>query len=185
MSAVKSISTIIKSLADAPKMENAIIQKKKAVCSSEDLMILSLKFTALFALPENGDIDFMIDMNKEKGHKGYSIWNSLESGLVKFASAFEDGRELKGRTTKESPEKVYMFFNRETNKVQIGMADWSTEQFIDFDYLWHTKEFADTIKQFIDYKYNGNYFIARKRTPVAKTGDIAYRISVDYYGKRD
>lgn len=160
--------------------------KRNIKLSSTELSVLALKLIPMFKRPTGKnrieELKNMIDDAHDSNHKGALVYRNLGSELYKFARKNADGVAILGSSTSASPQTAYLWADKET--VKIGLENWEDEKFIEFDTLWFSNEFATTLKTFFDTIYEGNYYIARKRK-VLPNDDVAYAISVDFYGQQD
>lgn len=155
-------------------------KKRTIKLSSNEMSILALKMIPFFKRP-NGKEELLkaIEDAHANNHKGALVYRNLGSELYKFASKNVDGVAIRGSATNASPQTGYLWADQ--GNVKIGLDEWESEKFIEFDTLWFSNEFATTLKMFFDKVYNGNYYIARKRK-VLLNRDVTYAISVDLFG---
>lgn len=127
--------------------------------SSEEMKLLALKFIPLCKGLRKSREKFASCMKKY--NDSICIFKSEINSLTKWAAQFKRGREINGSTSELSPEPAIMWVD--DGILKIGMDGWEDDKFVKFTDLWRSNEFATSLKGYIDFTYEGNYFVLRKK----------------------
>lgn len=131
---------------------------------------LATKFVSLIKL-ERMDI-FHKRLSQEER---ICIWSKSVDSLKRVGV-------LVDHNCRKAPTRIFLGYNNDTNKIQFGYDGQTSENdYVDFDCLWYSSEFAEVIKIMFDHLYLTDVFVIRKRYHY--DGQYHYSIYLEYNKK--